>query len=1051
MLQGNTANLPLQNIFQTLALNQQEGILTINFQRQERHIGIRRSCIFILCERPNTSRVLQQVLAIRGILSESEYENVFATAGAPAPPGDLLLSRHILQRNQLDEVLREQLLEFTYEIFEWRNANYRFEVKQIPDDRMLFSNAEIARVFTFPANAILMEAVRREDEWGRIRQVIPNQHQIFKLTPGAKIPESLATPVNHAPARLQKLLKLIDGERTVEEIIADSKTPSFFVCSIVHGLIAAKVVEAISLEEKRALSEVLRKRYQLDKVANVYRSILEEDSDDDDTRRKLVIFLERKKALPQELLPHYHRIVDATRQKGDLAATQQYVQKILELNPKDVGANEQRVLLHVNDKKNKNWNQAIKEYSSAVRGSREFERGARFLLQIAESREVEGAVIHEAAHLFLLAGNLPEASTTYERAAKVFTSEGDRQSLLKVIEKLEICNASAAARWRKQLESPRRGKKRRRARLTLLGVMAFVLATLGYGAYEWDARVTYAEVLESANVAARFGNSEEARRQLLEFKKRHNFSIIAQSVSSAIAAIEKVAAEAKGAGAPAPTVPAILPHVFVDVERLVTEGSALKRKGELVRALALYQSVDLRTLPPNIAENVRQEITAISAYLREAASLHEKGKAAEAAKDYEEAHRLYSLCFAKYPHSPAAKNLRLPHVLEVEPPTAFVTVNGAPLTGPANVFWLGPTEEAVVCVSAPSFVPWKKPISAEGSAKTLVQLQKQSSWIQTIPAYAETESCAFGGRAFIGTRGGTVLALDERTGEQLWEFHLEGLGDCLGAIRRVQNDIVFAGTDGAVYRVASESGEQRYRVALPAKFGFARVPFTAPDASGRICLATTAGHLLLLNLEKQSVVWEHHTGGSGDLAPAQCGARIFAADRGGRLAAYDVETGNRVWLREFREAICTGAACVGDLVVIGFESGRIGALQASDGTDAWIGLPGSAACGNLLPLAADSFAVLTADGSLSCKRAIDGSDIWEVRTRAAFTHGPRALGELLCVVDDAGQLVAYRAADGRRAWNYATGDAPSTAPLAAGDFVLVLGKNRRVHAVSAGP
>ena len=154
MLQGDTRNLPLQNICQTLALNQQEGVLTVHYQKLERVLAIRKTGISLLNERPYKSQILQEIVVRLKVLTTGEYQNVFSTISTPSPPGDFLLDRHVIQREQVNESIREQLLERIYEVFEWCGARYMFEMKAIPHDRLVFSGHQLTASLEFPVKRI---------------------------------------------------------------------------------------------------------------------------------------------------------------------------------------------------------------------------------------------------------------------------------------------------------------------------------------------------------------------------------------------------------------------------------------------------------------------------------------------------------------------------------------------------------------------------------------------------------------------------------------------------------------------------------------------------------------------------------------------------------------------------------------------------------------------------------------------------------------------------------------------------------------------------------
>ena len=72
MLQGDTRNLPLQGLFQTLEMSQQEGVLTVFYQRIERYFALRDRHVTLIGEKPGSSPTLQNILAGLRILTRQE-------------------------------------------------------------------------------------------------------------------------------------------------------------------------------------------------------------------------------------------------------------------------------------------------------------------------------------------------------------------------------------------------------------------------------------------------------------------------------------------------------------------------------------------------------------------------------------------------------------------------------------------------------------------------------------------------------------------------------------------------------------------------------------------------------------------------------------------------------------------------------------------------------------------------------------------------------------------------------------------------------------------
>lgn len=1047
MLQGNTKNLPLQNIFQTLALNQQEGILTVTHQQLERHIAIHKNGVSLLCDRPFSSKILQKVTARLKILTPSEYENIFTTTAVQAAPGDALIQCQVLAPGQVIDALREQFLEFIYEIFEWRDASYRFEVREMGPERVIFTHPELRRRLEFPVNAVLMEVVRREDEWNRIRELIPSAYQIYQFVPGGGDRE-IPSAVNMDPQRLRTLYDLIDGERALEEIVEASRIPPFFVFSTLRVLIEEGRLRPITLADKKKLTERLRQKFQLERVAIIYMSILDEAPEEVDVRRKLVIYLERKKAPIAELIPHYRKLAVAAYQQGDGATCQQYLERILEQEELDVDAAELMALVQLQSGKDKSWQQATRAYIGIVRRTRQFDRGAAFLLQVAAARKAEGWLIQEAAHLYLLGGNPQSAAAHYEKAARIFQSNGDLRSLGQCVEKLEVCDAQAASRWTRLLQATSGSGERSRGRVGLIAGCALVAGVIGYGIYESDARITYSEVFAAANSYAAYGDVKRAQQLLREFDKDHRWSLVAHQIPSDLVHLERVASKHATESA--------LEHLgqnshkleVEDVEQLVSKGTTFKRRGEYKVALEYYKAIDTDKLPSQLAQMVRDEVAYLSGYLRDADELAREGHAKEQAGKLEDASAIYLKILNSYPYSPVVEDLRLPLVLDIHPPEAVVLADTQRLSGPPFILRVVPGHEPVVSVSAATFAAKVTTVDPRQGYLAMIHLSKQALWKKALSVLVESEPLRIDDHLFLGTRSGSVLCLDAESGEEYWLFKLAEAGDCLGGVRRHEDSVIFTGTDRALYRVRIADGSLVYR--LP-RIGFARAPLTDPDRQARTFLVTAQERVAALDVGAGKVLWERGAPGGGEFPALVAGDRVFVTARSGKISALDAGSGERVWFAEHPAAITAPPIVIGDLLVATLEDGSVAAVGTADGERRWVRSIGAPLAGATPAVASGGLAVLGSRGLLRLLRAVDGGDLWQTKLDGSFAHTPVATAGHLITVSDDGVVRVSAQTDGKKLWSYDIGTQASAPLHAPGSTVYVAGIDRTLHAITIEP
>lgn len=153
--------------------------------------------------------------------------------GASAPMGQVIISAAIIAQDDLQRALQSHIEEYVYSLFGWPDGEFLFEHGQKPD-----SNAPVMPV-PVPVENLIMEGVRRIDEWGRIKDRISSTDMIaaFVEQPGEK-----AKGVKLAPEEWRVFAR-INGKDTLAKIAQATSLSEFDVCRVVYGFVTAGLVE----------------------------------------------------------------------------------------------------------------------------------------------------------------------------------------------------------------------------------------------------------------------------------------------------------------------------------------------------------------------------------------------------------------------------------------------------------------------------------------------------------------------------------------------------------------------------------------------------------------------------------------------------------------------------------------------------------------------------------------------------------------------------------------------------------------------------------------
>ena len=172
--------------------------------------------------------------------------------------------------------------------------------------------------------------------------------------------------------------------------------------------------------------------------------------------------------------------------------------------------------------------------------------------------------------------------------------------------------------------------------------------------------------------------------------------------------------------------------------------------------------------------------------------------------------------------------------------------------------------------------------------------------------------------------------------------------------------------------------------------------------------------------------WSANVGGTRKplrlgLDLAVVGDRVYAAGRGGEVAAFDLSSGRKQWERKTRAPLAGGPGADADLVVAGSSDGDVVALAAADGKIRWrVNIAGEVIAG---PAVSSRIVVVrSVDGKLHGLSPTDGHELWQMqeqvpRLSLRGTSRPEIVGDVaICGYDD-GKVIATNLNDGSSAWS----------------------------------
>ena len=247
MLKGSLEDFGLSDILRLLSFTKKTGRLETYGGAGDGRVFFRDGEVYF-AQSSLKKEPLGQKLVRSGALSEPQLRkalDLHATTGERV--GEILLQGGAISEEQLSAAVREQIEDAVFDLLRWEVGEFVFE----PHERF---TVEIP--ISVSVENLIVEASRRLDELDVIRRRIPSPDVVLAVAP---TPPEGAKQINITPAEW-RLLVLVDGMRTVEEIVDVAGLDEFSGLRTLHGLLASGLVDVTSLGPEEPASPTAKPR-----------------------------------------------------------------------------------------------------------------------------------------------------------------------------------------------------------------------------------------------------------------------------------------------------------------------------------------------------------------------------------------------------------------------------------------------------------------------------------------------------------------------------------------------------------------------------------------------------------------------------------------------------------------------------------------------------------------------------------------------------------------------------------------------------------------------
>jgi len=229
-LQGDFEGLTLASILQLLCNDQKTGVLTVTCDEDESKVFFEQGTIIYASASLREAR-LGFLMRNDGIISVQQLQKCLALAKEKNMHlGKILVDKGYISLDTLKKYNTKQVEAILYNLLFWKQGRFEYKDAKLNLKGMIVTQLNPMK--------LILEASRRIDELSVLKEFIPSDNLVFQMSGKVQSKDEIKLNANE-----WRILSLIDGTRTVRQIIKQSTYDEFAVYKIFFSVISSGLIE----------------------------------------------------------------------------------------------------------------------------------------------------------------------------------------------------------------------------------------------------------------------------------------------------------------------------------------------------------------------------------------------------------------------------------------------------------------------------------------------------------------------------------------------------------------------------------------------------------------------------------------------------------------------------------------------------------------------------------------------------------------------------------------------------------------------------------------
>jgi hypothetical protein len=254
-LQGTLKDFSITEIIQLIGQQLKTGVLKIRRGKDIVEISfVDGMIVHVYSNYRGKKDLIGEIFVKAQLITEEQLERVLRIQKETFKYlGEILVELQLLTKEDVLKVISTQIYETIYDLFWWEDGDFNFDLKLVESYRKI--------PFALSTEQVLLSILRMVDEWSEIEKKISTPHLVLKKSLGLEEKSQAGlTSKDYLKERLtseqEMIYNLVDGTRTVQDIIDRSLLGKFNASEILSDLLEMGLIEVVGIHTPSLVRKV---------------------------------------------------------------------------------------------------------------------------------------------------------------------------------------------------------------------------------------------------------------------------------------------------------------------------------------------------------------------------------------------------------------------------------------------------------------------------------------------------------------------------------------------------------------------------------------------------------------------------------------------------------------------------------------------------------------------------------------------------------------------------------------------------------------------------